>query len=82
MRRYGRRQIQVHLLNERVSILKERAGTGLTFADLGTKRDVLGSSTLYLFLGRHVDGLSRLLSANVVGFSAEERSGLEQDVKY
>ena len=26
----------------------------LTFADLGTKRDVLGSSTLYLLFGAHV----------------------------
>lgn len=49
-----------------VSILKRRAGMiGITFADLGTKRDVLGGSTLYFLLRRHVERISSRVFAEV-----------------
>lgn len=72
MRRYGRRQRQVRLLKGLVSNLRRRADTGLTFADLGAKRYVLGGSTLYLLLGRHVERISSRFFAKVTKVSFEE----------
>ena len=54
MRRYGRRRRRVRLSDGFISTWKGWVGRGLTFADLGTKRDILGRSTFDLFLGRHV----------------------------
>ena len=57
-----------------VSILKGRAGMiGITFADLGAKRDVLGGSTLYFFLRRHVEGISSRVFAEVAEFSTQDK---------
>ena len=55
MRKYVRRRKQVRLLKRLVSILERRADKELTFADLGTKRYILGGSALYLLLGRHLE---------------------------
>ena len=53
--------------------MKGQAGRGLTFADLRTKRNVLGGSTLYFLLGRHVEGLSRWICAEMTEAVIEEK---------
>lgn len=46
---------------------------GITFADLGAKRDVLGGSTLYFLLRRHVERISSRIFAEVAEVSTQEK---------
>ena len=72
MRRYGRRRRQARLLNGLVSVLEGQASIGLTFADLGTKRNVLGGSALDLLLGRHCSRITTRLLVDVMEVDNEE----------
>ena len=55
-----------------LSIARGISRTELTFADLGTKRDVLSRSTLYLLLGRHFEK-SMCVSAEAIEVGIEEK---------